>query len=136
MPMKQVNVAIAIVTRGREILICQRKSDATLADFWEFPGGKIEPGETPAQCASREVLEEVGLVVETVESMPLIEFDYADARVRLHPFFCNHLGGEPLPIGCQQTRWVAPESLGDYRFPPANDSLLREIQSRFKQATR
>lgn len=134
--MKQVNVAIAIVARGRDILICQRKSDATLADFWEFPGGKIEPGETPSQCAAREVLEEVGLAIEPVESLPLIEFEYSDVRVRLHPFFCKYVSGDPQPIGCQQTRWVAPESLGDYRFPSANDPLLVEIQSRFKQAPR
>jgi len=133
--MKQVNVAIAIVIQGRQILICQRKADAALGGFWEFPGGKIEPAESPADCARREVMEEVGIVVETVEPLPAIDYDYRDVRVHLHPFLCRYVEGATQARECQQAIWVDPDALENYQFPPADDSLLKELRQRFGRKT-
>ena len=91
---KQVDVAIAIVfdPPRRQVLICQRKSDTVLAGYWELPGGKCDPGETPDVCAVREVREEVGIAVRAIRGLEVIEHEYAYAHVL-------NLGWQKLGIG-------------------------------------
>jgi len=125
--MKQVDVAIAVVVRGTEVLICQRAEGVPFAGYWEFPGGKLEPDETLEQCVVRELREEVGATVAAESELTPIDHDYAHARVRLHPFVCRLISGHPRPIECAACRWVAASELRDYAFPPANESLLAEI---------
>lgn len=122
-------VAIAMVFKERRVLICQRKTGVPLAGFWEFPGGKIEAAETAEQCARREVKEETGIDIQTLEAWPTIEFDYHDRRVQLHPHLCRHLSGQARAIHCQQAIWVLPSELNNYRFPPANDALITRLQN-------
>jgi mutator protein MutT len=124
---KMVSVGLAIVVRDRKVLICQRLATAAQGGLWEFPGGKIEPGEAPRACALRELKEETGINAEIVEDWPTITFDYPDARVKLHPFLCQHRSGEAQPIACQQLAWVTMEELKGYSFPQANDPLLRRL---------
>lgn len=130
-PMNGINVAIGMVVRGNQLLICQRKADVALGGYWEFPGGKMEPGESAEHCVRREIKEETGIDVDPSEAWPAVEFDYDLGRVRLHPFLCRYLAGQALAIGCQSARWVLPSQLTDYRFPPANDSLIAELRRRF-----
>ncbi len=125
--MKYVDVDIAIVSKSGQVLICQRRSDAPLGDYWEFPGGKREAGETSAACAVREVREEVGIHVCPVRELEVIEYAYPDAQIRLHPHLCKHLSGDAHPFACQQVKWIDPLALWDYRFPPANDTLIEQV---------
>ena len=125
--MDRVDVDIAIIARDGQVLICRRRDDVPLAGFWEFPGGKRERGETAHACLVREVHEEVGIQVRPLRALPVIEHDYPNARVRLHPQLCQHLGGVPRPLGCQQVVWIAPASLRAYRFPPANARLIEQV---------
>ena len=124
---KHVDVAIALVfdVHG-QLLICKRKPDAVLGGLWEFPGGKCDRGETPEQCALREVLEETSLAVAIVRPLPLIEHEYPHAHVRLHPFICRHLRGEVQLLQVADARWVEPGVLGAYQFPAANERLILE----------
>ena len=124
--MPRVDVDIAIVTRGPEVLICQRHADNTFGGCWEFPGGKREPGESAEACVVREVREEVGIAVRPRLALTVIEHDYPHARIRQHPFICDHLDGEPQLLACQDARWVTPLALRDYRFPPANEPLIEQ----------
>ena len=124
---QQIDAPIAIVVRDRLILITQRKDDDALGGYWEFPGGKCEIGETLEQCLARELREEIDIVASPVRQLEPIEHDYPDAIVRLHPFICQHVEGEPKLIECQAARWIEPASLLDYKFPPANDSLLEAV---------
>src|SRR5690242_13315334 len=92
---KAVEVAVALVFSEdrQQLLICKRKADTVLGGYWEFPGGKCDPGESPAACACREVLEETGIEARSVKPLAIIEHDYPHARVRLHPFVCEWVRG-------------------------------------------
>ncbi len=125
--MRRILVAIGVVGRSGRVLICQRKKENTFGGFWEFPGGKCEEGESLEECLKRELMEEVGIQVEVKRELTPIVHDYAHGQVTLHSFLCGLTEGEPRALECEQTRWVLPGELGNYRFPPANEPLLEEI---------
>jgi mutator protein MutT len=122
----RVNVDIAIVARGGQVLICQRRLDNTLGGYWEFPGGKRHLGEAPETCVAREVLEEVGMHVKAIAPLDAFDHDYPHGRIRLHPFLCEHLDGEIQLLACRDARWIDPLTLRAYCFPPANQLLLEQ----------
>jgi mutator protein MutT len=126
--MKRIDVAIAVVVDAGKVLICQRKAEDTFGGFWEFPGGKCEAGETLQACLARELLEELAIVVEPVETYPPIAHDYPNVRLTLHPFRCRLVSGELKLIECQAAQWVEPGKIRQYRFPPANAALLERIE--------
>ncbi len=125
--MKRIDAAIAIIVRGDKVLICQRKDGDTFGGYWEFPGGKQEHGETLEQCLARELNEELAITAKPTARLTVVEHDYPNVHLRLHPFVCDHDQGEPQPLECQATRWIEPTELRDYRFPPANESLIEEV---------
>ena len=125
--MRRITVAIGVVGRGGRILICRRKKENTFGGYWEFPGGKCEEGESLEDCLKRELMEEVGIEVAVKRALTPIVHDYAHGQVTLHSFLCGHVEGEPRALECEQTKWILPEELGNYRFPPANEPLLEEI---------
>lgn len=124
---KRIDVAIGIVHQGGRILICQRLTDAPLGGYWEFPGGKCEPGESPADCLHRELREELAITVTIAHTLTPIQHDYPHALVRLHPFLCDLADGTPHPHAAQQLKWITPDQLPDHPFPPANDALFVEL---------
>ena len=130
--MKRIDAAIAIVVRGEKVLVCQRKNDDTFGGFWEFPGGKQEDGETLEQCLCRELQEELAIRARPIAQLTVIEHDYPHVQLRLHPFVCEHEEGEPQHLECQASHWIDPPALRDYRFPPANESLIREVMEYLK----
>jgi len=109
------------------ILITRRKADQVLAGYWELPGGKLEPDESPADAVVRELLEEVGIEVAPVAALPPVEHRYDHAHVRLSPFICRHLAGTPRPLHADELRWVRPEALSGYAFPDASLPILDEL---------
>lgn len=130
-----VEVAIAVVfaartptTADETLLICQRKADTVLPGYWEFPGGKCLPGEDPAACVIREVEEETGLHVKVLGALATIQHVYPHARVRLHPFVCQHIGGTLELRAVAEARWIAPAQVVDFRFPEANGPLLQQVR--------
>ena len=136
---KHIRVGIGVITHGDEVLICQRFTDAALGGLWEFPGGKIEPNETPEAAVIREVREELGVDVIVTHALASLTHDYAHATVTLHPFVCrlddaSHTRS-PRAIGCAQWKWVTRSTLKDHDFPPANDALLDVLMSDATQAT-
>jgi len=133
--MKQVDVAIAVVARGVDVLICRRPDGVPFAGYWEFPGGKREPDETLEQCVVRELREEVGATVVAESALTPIDHDYPHARVRLHAFVCRLIDGEPRPIECSACRWVHVLELRTVQFPPANEALVEEIIARLAPAS-
>jgi mutator protein MutT len=128
---KRVEVAVAIIFDAGtgHLLICQRKADTVLAGYWEFPGGKCLPGETPAACACREALEETGLTIRPRRALPVIEHTYPHAHVRLHPFVCERAAGSLQLLAVADARWIRPGEVVNYRFPEANGGLVRQIAS-------
>jgi mutator protein MutT len=125
--MERIDVAIGIVTRAGRVLICRRKAKGAFGGYWEFPGGKCEPGESPSHCVTRELREELAIEVQPTQALQTLEHDYPHLHVRLHPFLCELTRGEPQPIECVQVEWVDAPSLTDYRFPEANEALIRSL---------
>ncbi|MFS8797650.1 A/G-specific adenine glycosylase [Synechococcus sp. R65.1] len=121
-PHKQI--AVAIVLRENEILIDRRPESSMLSGLWEFPGGKIEPGETPAECVVREVKEEVGIDIAVVAPLATVEHAYTHFTITLMAFICRYLGGEAQPLQCSEVRWVKPAELSQFPFPAANQKLF------------
>lgn len=128
---KLIQVAVGVLTEcvnGEcHILIARRPDHAVLGGLWEFPGGKIEPPETPRQCLVREFQEELDLHVRVARPLPVIEHAYPHALVRLHAFFCTRLAGEPRNLHVAEHRWVTPLQLREQSFPPANAPLVAYI---------
>lgn len=126
-PAMPTHVAIAVVEHQGRYLIGQRPSGLPLPGLWEFPGGKIEPGEAPEAAALRECREEAGLDVVVTGTYPTVEHLYDHGRLRLSFFACRPVDFKQQPK--PPFRWVAAARLADYKFPPANATLLEYLKS-------
>jgi 8-oxo-dGTP diphosphatase len=122
-----IEVAAAILRRGGSILIAQRRANDHLANLWEFPGGKREPGETFEQCLARELQEELGVAVRVGRLVHDVTHTYPERTVRICFYECDLTAGEPRPIHCQDCRWVSPADLPRYDFPPADRELIEQL---------
>lgn len=120
-------IAIAVVEHRGNYLIGERPQGVALAGLWEFPGGKVQPDETPEQAAVRECREETGLEVTVVGRYADVEHQYDHGDVSLAFFACRVLGSVQPPRPPFQ--WVAAVRLGDYEFPAANASLVDYLKS-------
>jgi 8-oxo-dGTP diphosphatase len=123
-----VEIALALVWRAEQLLVTRRPQGVHLAGYWEFPGGKIKPGESAEQAAEREVLEEVGIRCRARGTRRSLAHDYPERRVVLHPVDCDWIEGEAELLGVADARWVAVAELGAYAFPAANSALLDELR--------
>jgi 8-oxo-dGTP diphosphatase len=122
-----LQVAIALVWDQQRLLVTQRPLGTHLAGHWEFPGGKLSPGETPETCAVREVREEVGLIVSPRSRRAAIEHSYTERNVLLYPIDCQLEGGELRLLEVSDARWVLRHELLTLTFPEANRSLIAEL---------
>lgn len=133
MSASMVHVGVGIVvSRGRDkVLVCLRRKHDYWGGWWEFPGGKCEPNETPAECVVRELREEVGIVVEPTQPLASIQHHYADRDrlVHLHPFMCELISGIPTPIEVAQCAWHTPLELRQIRFLPANGPIIDDLEA-------
>jgi 8-oxo-dGTP diphosphatase len=123
-----VEVAAGVILRpDGQFLLAQRPAGKAYAGYWEFPGGKVEPGETVAQALARELHEELGLDVHTVHPWIVREYHYPHASVRLH--FCRVTGwtGEPQGREGQAFAWQRPDRLSVTPMLPANGPILRSL---------
>lgn len=123
-----VDVAIALCWRDGQLLITRRPSGVHLAGRWEFPGGKLAAGEAPEACAERELFEEVEVVARARARRPLIEWDYPERTVTLHPVDCDWREGDGVAREVSELRWVSVSELGTFDFPEANASLLAALE--------
>jgi mutator protein MutT len=106
--MQVIEVAAGLIHRDGRYLIARRKPGAHLAGFWEFPGGKRETGESFTECLQRELFEELSIRIDLPIPYRIIRHDYLDRIIELHFFRCTIEQGEPMPIGCEEIRWVNP----------------------------
>jgi len=127
--LSRIVVTAAVVRRGGEYLVTRRPGGVHLEGFWEFPGGKCEPGEDHESCLRREIQEELGVDVRVGRKIFEVAHEYPDRAVELHFFDCELLG-EPLAKLDQEIRWVAAEDLAALEFPPADAELIRILGER------
>lgn len=120
-------IAVAIVRDGTRVLVGQRPEHVPLAGYWEFPGGKVESGESPEQAAVRECHEETGLDVRVIRLLERREHTYDHGSVALHFFLCELSGAADIPQA--PYRWIDGEQLGSLRFPEANRAVLELLRS-------
>ncbi|MDL2209846.1 (deoxy)nucleoside triphosphate pyrophosphohydrolase [Desulfovibrio sp. OttesenSCG-928-O18] len=125
--MNDITAVAGILWRNGEFLAVQRPEGKVMAGFWEFPGGKIEPGETPAKALIRELSEELGIVVSAPSFWRTVTHTYAHGRVTLHVFHVRNFNGEPAPMEDQAIRWTTPAAALDLNFLPADLPLVREL---------
>ena len=120
-------IAVGVIWKGDRILITRRPENGLLGGLWEFPGGKIESGETPEEAVRREVYEEVAMDIAVVAHLGTVKHGYTHFSITLSAFACHWLSGTPQPLGCTAVRWVSREELQDYPFPGANRKLFQLI---------
>ena len=127
---KSVLVAVGVIENKQgEIFICRRGASQHQADKWEFPGGKVETGETITRALARELAEEVGIVVQACQPFMQIEHDYGDKHVTLAIRKVTAYSGEPGGLEGQPSRWVPISELSQYDFPAANSSIVDKLQT-------
>lgn len=122
--------AVALFDVDGRVLIAQRPEGKSMAGLWEFPGGKVDPGETPEQALIRELREE--LAIDTVESclspFTFASHAYDDFHLLMPLYVCRKWQGKVRPMEGQQVKWVMPNRLGDYPMPPADKPLIAMLR--------
>ena len=126
---KRIGVAV-ISNRQGKILIDRRKDRGEMARLWEFPGGKIEPGETIEECIEREIKEELDIEIIVGDRLTTITHAYKTFNVTLYVHECQHVGGEPKPLECEEIHWVEPADMNRYKFPQANTQIINILQQK------
>lgn len=126
--MKRIQVAAAVIRRQNSVLLARRPKNKHQGGLWEFPGGKIEPGETRLDALARELEEELGIVPLAATPLIQIEHDYPDKSVCLDVWEVTQFQGEPEGREGQTVQWVAQEALTRYDFPAANVAIVTATQ--------
>ncbi|WP_353736648.1 A/G-specific adenine glycosylase [Leptolyngbya sp. UWPOB_LEPTO1] len=122
-------IGVAVIWKDQRILIDRRKPEGLLGGLWEFPGGKLEPGETIEECIQREIREELAIDIAVGEQLIVVDHTYTHFRVTLNVHHCQYLAGEPQAIECDEIRWVSIDELSDYPFPKANIKIIEALRS-------
>jgi mutator protein MutT len=127
-PFEPIHVAAAVILEDGRYLITRRRPDAHCGDLWEFPGGKVLPGESLNACLAREIREELGIEIQVQELMETVYHSYPDLQVALHFFCCARLSGTPTTLGCAAFQWVPAAELSQYPFPEADALFLEKLK--------
>ncbi len=126
-PQKVIGVAV-IWNANQQILIDRRKQAGLLGGLWEFPGGKVEPGESIADCIRREIQEELAIAVTVGDHLITVNHAYTHFRVELQVHHCRHLSGVPQPLACDEIRWVTLAEIDQFPFPAANVKIIEALR--------
>jgi 8-oxo-dGTP diphosphatase len=119
-------VACALIDPDGRVLLAQRPADKAMGGLWEFPGGKMEPGETPESALIRELREELGIAVKEACLAPFTfaSHAYTDFHLLMPLYVCRRWEGTPQPLEHAALRWVRPTDMSSYPMPPADLPLL------------
>lgn len=123
-------VTAAIIEQDGKVLIARRKKDDPLKDKWEFPGGKIEPGESPEECLKRELHEELGIEAEVGEFICSSTYHYDHISIELLAYRIRGFTGNIVPVDHDEIAWVAPNDLAGYDLPAADRPVIEKLLER------
>lgn len=122
-----IQVACAVLSRDGRILATQRSATMRMPLKWEFPGGKLEPGESVCDCLHRELYEELGVQVELGGALQPVTHHYADFTVTLHPYRAAIVAGDPVLHEHAAARWLLPEELGQLDWAEADLPIIEAL---------
>ena len=130
--MKTVRVVAAIIIENGKVFATQR-GYGEFKDGWEFPGGKIEPGETPEEAIVREIKEELDTEVEVIELLDTVEYDYPNFHLSMGCFICKIKSGDLVLKEHEAAKWLTKDTLGRLEWLPAGMGLFGEIEKYVKE---
>lgn len=123
---KHIVVVAAIIVRDRRIFATQR-GYGEWKDWWEFPGGKIEHGETPEDALKREIREELATEIEMDELFTTVEYDYPKFHLTMHCYLCTIVNGELSLLEHEDARWLAMDELDSVKWLPADKDVIEKL---------
>ena len=129
--MKTIKVVAAIIINNNRVFATQR-GYGEFKDGWEFPGGKIELGETPQEALVREIKEELDTEIEVKDYLETVEYDYPEFHLSMDCFFCEIKSGELVLKEHEAAKWLTAETLDSVDWLPADKGLIEEIRNRIK----
>lgn len=129
--MKSIEVVAGIITDSGKIFATQR-GYGDYKDFWEFPGGKMEPGETPQQALARELREELSVEVDVGEFVCTVEYDYPGFHLTMHCFYCSVTGGTLTLLEHEAARWLDMEQIHSVDWLPADVVVVNALEKNMK----
>lgn len=127
--MKTIKVVAAIITHNDQIFATQR-GYGEFKDGWEFPGGKIEAGETPQEALIREIREELDTEIEVGELIDTVEYDYPTFHLSMDCFFCTIKSGDLVLKEHEAARWLTRETLDSVEWLPADQGLIEKLKNK------
>ena len=127
--MKTIRVVAAIIIENGKVFATQR-GYGEFKDGWEFPGGKIEPNETPEDAIVREIKEELDTKVEVQELLDTVEYDYPNFHLSMDCFICKIKSGDLVLKEHEAAKWLTKETLGSVEWLPADQGLIPQIEKR------
>ena len=129
--MKSIEVVAGIITDSGKIFATQR-GYGDYKDFWEFPGGKMEPGETPQQALARELREELSVEVDVGEFVCTVEYDYPGFHLTMHCFYCSVTGGTLTLLEHEAAKWLNMEQIHSVDWLPADVVVVNALEKNIK----
>lgn len=126
--MRATVVSAAVIVEGARVLLTQRVQGAHLAGAWEFPGGKVEDGESPAEALVRELREEIGVEAVVGDVLDVTYWRYPQKDVLLIFYRASVASGEVRDLGVAAHAWVTRDALDGYEFPPADVGVLARLR--------
>lgn len=125
--LKTIRVVSAIIERGGQYLVTQRRPTAVLPLLWEFPGGRVEEGETDPDALRREVLYRIGVDIQPGKLVSFVSHPYERYVVDLYLYECQLREGEPRAVNVQDFRWVSSTGFDQLRFTPADEASMNKL---------
>ncbi|MCQ2243587.1 MAG: (deoxy)nucleoside triphosphate pyrophosphohydrolase [Bacteroidaceae bacterium] len=125
--MKTINVVAAIIVREGKVFATQR-GYGEWKDWWEFPGGKIEPGEDPKDALRREIMEELATEIVVGERLITVEHDYPKFHLSMQCFVCSVVSGKLTLLEHEAAKWLAAEELDSVRWLPADEGIITKVR--------
>lgn len=132
---KHIEVVAAIILRERRIFATQR-GYGEWKDWWEFPGGKIEPGESPEDALKREIREELATEIEVDELLTTVEYDYPKFHLTMHCYLCTIISGDLSLLEHEDARWLALDELDCVKWLPADKDVIEKTLYHIRNAKR
>ena len=126
-PARTIRVVAAVIEREGSYLITQRRPAAVLPLLWEFPGGRVEEGETDAAALKREVRHRLGVEIDVGQLISFVSHPYEKYVVDLYLYECRITGGEPAPLAVHAFKWVTSAEFDQHPFTPADEASMNKL---------